>query len=87
MTLAGHFSIAKTLELLKCKYKWHGMSKDIKEYVKKCQICQRIVTKRHCPYSALQLLLQLDRPRKEITMDFITGLPPSLHLITKKAYN
>jgi hypothetical protein len=85
--LAGHFGVAKTLELLQRKYKWARMSKDVKEYVKTCQICQRMVTKRHRPYGELQPLPLPSGPGKEITMDFITGLPPSLHPITKKAYD
>jgi transposase InsO family protein len=85
--LAGHFGVAKTTELLRRKYEWPGMRKDVKEYVKTCQICQKMVTKRHRPYGELQPLPQPSGPGEEITMDFITGLPPSLHPLTKKAYD
>jgi hypothetical protein len=51
--LGGHFSASKTLEILQRKYFWHGMRKDVRDYVRTCQICQRTKVKRHLPYGAL----------------------------------
>lgn len=74
---AGHFGFARTLELVRRKYNWPGMRKDIKRYVMTCPICQRMKTKRHRPYGELAPFQPPTRPWQEITMDFVVGLPPS----------
>ena len=38
--LAGHFGIDKTLSLVKDKYYWLGMYKDVHKFVKSCGVCQ-----------------------------------------------
>jgi hypothetical protein len=75
--LAGHFGVEKTLELLQRKYFWPKMTESIKEYIKSCDICQRVKTHRHRPYGELQSLPHPTEKWREITMDFITDLPPS----------
>ena len=75
--LAGHFGVAKTLELLRRKYHWRDIGEQTREYVSTCDICQRTKTPRHCPYGELQSLPLPKEPWQELTMDFITGLPPS----------
>ena len=75
--LAGHFGIERTLELVARKYYWISMIKDVKAYVASCDVCQRVKVPQHCPYGELQALPQPERPWQQVTMDFITGLPPS----------
>ena len=38
--LVGHFEIDKTLILLKEKYYWPEMYKDVQKFVKICGVCQ-----------------------------------------------
>ena len=38
--LAKHFRIDKTLNLLKEKYYWPQMYKDVQKFVKSCGVCQ-----------------------------------------------
>ena len=38
--LARHFGIDKTLSLVKDKYYWPQMYKDIQKFVKSCGVCQ-----------------------------------------------
>jgi hypothetical protein len=83
--LAGHFGARKTQELIRRKYFWDRLAKDVKDYVKACGVCQRTTVQRHQPYGELASLPQPDRPWQEVTMDFITGLPPSA--IASKAYD
>ena len=75
--LAGHFGAAKTHELLARKYHWNGSLKEVTDYVRTCDVCQRMKVPRHRPYGALSSLPITKSPWKEISMDFITGLPPS----------
>ena len=37
--LGGHFGVGKTLELLRRKYFWQSIRKDIRKYVRTCPIC------------------------------------------------
>jgi hypothetical protein len=50
-TLAGHFGIARTHELVSRIYWWHKMNKLLQEYVKSCDTCARSKAPRHRSYS------------------------------------
>jgi transposase InsO family protein len=74
--LAGHFGRNKTEELLRRKYWWPTLSKDVAERVSTCKTCQVMKTRRHRPYGEAQALNMPCRAWEEITFDFITDLPP-----------
>ena len=57
--LADHFGIDKTRELIGWKYYWLSLRKDVKAYVKGCNICLSSKTVRHKSYDDLQALLVL----------------------------
>ncbi|CAA9373459.1 hypothetical protein AVDCRST_MAG94-4350 [uncultured Leptolyngbya sp.] len=75
--LAGHFGARRTIDLITRKYYWPKMVEEVKEYVKSCTMCSRIKPARHKPYGLLQPLPAPRGPWTDITMDFVTGLPPS----------
>jgi len=75
--LAGHFGVYKTAALLRRKYHWIKIEDDVQEYVSSCNLCQRTKAHRHKPYGELNSLPLPEGPWQELTMDFITGLPPS----------
>ena len=54
--LANHFKIKKTRVLMQKKFYWFKMTRNIKKYVKNCDMCQRIKTSRHCFYDELSSL-------------------------------
>ena len=74
--LAGHFGYTRTLELIRRKYYWPGMSKEVRTYVRQCTTCCRIKPARHKPYGQLKSLQKPAEPWSDMTMDFITDLPP-----------
>jgi hypothetical protein len=74
---AGHFSIEKTTNLLRRKYYWQGLLKDVKDYVETCDVCQHMKIPRHKSYGELASLLISRRPWNSIAMDFIVELSPS----------
>jgi hypothetical protein len=74
---AGHFGVARTLDLLKRKYFWEHMHQDVKDYVQSCDICQKTKVKRHAPYGQLQSLPRPQGPWQELTLDFMSGVPSS----------
>jgi hypothetical protein len=49
-----HFEHEKTLNLLKKKYFWNNMSKNVKKYVDSCSICHRVKFVRHKSHELLQ---------------------------------
>jgi hypothetical protein len=75
--LAGHFGTARTLELLRRKYFWEKMQGDVEQYVSTCDVCQKIRAPRHKKYGKLASLPIPKEPGESLSMDFITGLPPS----------
>lgn len=74
--LAGHFGRDKTEALLRRKYWWPSLAKDVAERVATCQTCQLMKPRRHRPWGEAQALSMPERAWQEITMDFITDLPP-----------
>ena len=75
--LAGHFGIEKTCKLLAQKYHWPTFCHDVKAYVKGCDICLALKIVRHKRYSHFQLLPVLMHQWKDLSIDFMTGLPIS----------
>jgi transposase InsO family protein len=74
---AGHFGFRRTFELVARKYFWQSLRADVKKYVNTCEECQRGKPRRHRPYGELVPFAVPIKPWEEITMDFITDLPPS----------
>ena len=75
--LAGHFGIAKTIELLSRNYWFPKLSAYVKNYVSTCDLCSRSKHSRHMKYGELLPLPVPSKPWKGITCDFIVDLPPS----------
>jgi hypothetical protein len=74
-----HFEHERTFDLLKRKYFWNNMSKDVKEYVDICSTCHRIKFVRHKSHDMLQSLSILEKSRQNWTMNFIIDLSFSKH--------
>lgn len=74
--LAGHFGINRTDELLRRKLHWVNLQNDVAEYVQSCAVCQG--APKHRPHGKLESLPIPSRPFSELSMDFITGPPPTI---------
>ena len=70
----GHFGFAKTLGRLK-PFCWKKKSKDVKLYVKGCDVCQRNKTSTQAPLSNPQILQTPSRRWGSVSTDFIVQLP------------
>ena len=77
--LAGHFGIEKTHELLVQKYFWPLLWHDVEAYVKGCDIYLVLKAVRHKPYNNLQSLPIPTHQWKDLSIDFVTGLPISIN--------
>ena len=73
----GHPRRAKTLELHAHKYHWPQMRKDVDRFVRNCDTCRRTKATRHAPYGILHPLPVPAWPWQHISVNFVTGLPPS----------
>jgi len=76
--LAGHYGPKRTMELIRRTFNWSGCSKEVKEWCGTCLPCQPNKPVRHKPYGELVSLPIPVRIWGDITMDFVTDLPPSV---------
>lgn len=73
----GHSGRDATIKRIRSVFSWKGLSKDVKLFVKNCQICQ---ASKYDTTAFPGLLQPLPIPEEvwvDISMDFITGLPKS----------
>jgi len=73
--IAGHPDQWKTLELVTRNYWWPGITMQVKNYVSGCDRCQRMKSFPEKPAGKLKPNEATSQPWKDITTDFITGLP------------
>lgn len=72
--LGGHFGRNKTLAIIKDKFYWPRMEKDVMKHVKKCNICH--MAKSHTQNAGLYTPLPVPQaPWEDVSMDFVLGLP------------
>jgi hypothetical protein len=74
-----YFEHERTLNLLKRKYFWNNMNKDVKKYVDSCSTCHRVKLVKHKSHDLLQILSISENSRQNWTMNFITDLSFSKH--------
>ncbi|HEX4850025.1 MAG TPA: integrase [Puia sp.] len=76
--ITGHPGQHKTNLLIKNEYYWPGMTRYINNYVKGCAICQQMKPDTHpLKHPLTPIKSEVTRPFQQVTMDFITDLPPS----------
>lgn len=69
----------KMYQDLKQKFWWTRMKREIARYVAECDVCQRVKAEHLKPAGTLQPLHIPSWKWEDISMDFITGLPRTLH--------
>uniref|UniRef100_A0A3Q3B5M5 Gypsy retrotransposon integrase-like protein 1 n=1 Tax=Kryptolebias marmoratus TaxID=37003 RepID=A0A3Q3B5M5_KRYMA len=72
-----HPGITRMTTFAQRHFWWPTMTADIKEYVSACQTCARNKSLHQPPSGLLQPLPVPARPWSHISLDFVTGLPPS----------
>ena len=74
---SAHVGASRTYHALSRRYYWRGMKNDVRTYVQQCPSCQRNKVVRQPPAGPLHPLPVPDTAWDIITMDFVTGLPPT----------
>ncbi|KAI2645257.1 Transposon Tf2-9 polyprotein [Labeo rohita] len=74
---SGHPGSRQTLMLLRQRYWWPNMAKEVARYVKGCSVCAVTTTPRRLPEGKLKPHPIPRRPWTHIGVDFATHLPPS----------
>ena len=72
-----HPGVRQTLFFIRQRFWWLSMEKEVGEYVAACPVCARNKNLRRPPSGLLQPLPVPHRPWSDISLDFVTGLPPS----------
>ena len=73
-SLADHFKYTKTLALIRCKYWWPRMTKQVHEYVMTCTTCCWVKAPRYKPHGLLSSLLSLVDSFTDLMINFIIKL-------------
>jgi hypothetical protein len=73
--IAGHSGFTKTYDRVKHSFFWDGMKHDICKFVDECEVCQHNKGETVKSPGTLQPLSIPPSIWKDISMDFITGLP------------
>ena len=74
---AGHLGVNRTTQLMIKDYWWPKLRDDVLSHVRTCGSCQRNKGATQRPYGEAMPLHVPDYQWKEISMDFITHLPPT----------
>jgi hypothetical protein len=72
----GHPGRVKTLDLMNRKYWWPKMSIAVRSYCNACLLCDKTKTPRSLPTGFLKPLPVPLAPWRDISVDYITPLPP-----------
>jgi hypothetical protein len=73
----GHSEFTKTYDRVKRSFFWDGMKQDLQNFMAKCDVCQRNKEEIVKSLGTLQPLLIPPAIWRDISMDFIVGLPKS----------
>jgi transposase InsO family protein len=76
-TLAGHPGRDLTKSLISRKYTWPRLSQDVRKFIRNCNVCGRTAVWREKKRGLLKPLPIPERMWSELSIDFITNLPPS----------
>lgn len=77
IAMSGHGGTQKTYKAISEVFYWRNMRKEVLDFIKGCEVCQKVKYPTDKKQGLLQPLPIPDRPWVDLTMDFIVGLPSS----------
>uniref|UniRef100_A0A6V7HLC1 RNA-directed DNA polymerase n=1 Tax=Bracon brevicornis TaxID=1563983 RepID=A0A6V7HLC1_9HYME len=69
---AGHLGKDKTLDRIRQNYYWIGMTKDVKKYVKECEVCSKVKYNQK-PIKGPLMRRPLQQPWSQISVDTVVS--------------
>jgi hypothetical protein len=75
--IGGHSGTHATYQRLKKLFAWAGLKTQVAEFVRQCNVCQHAKHSNTPPAGLLQPLPPPTGPWRDITMDFVEGVPLS----------
>ena len=75
--IGGHLGINKTLKRIKHNYNWLGMRKDVEEFIKNCESCQKNKISNKHTRQPLAITSTASRPFEKIFLDIVGPLTPT----------
>lgn len=75
--IAGHPGRDATLKLIGRRFFWPGIAQDVRRFCRNCDGCGGATIWRGAKQGFLKPLPMPERPRSELAMDFMVGLPPT----------
>ena len=73
--ISGHLGIKKTIERLRRRATWHGLSEEVEDYVNSCSTCQTAKRRRAQPEGKLHPLPVPALPWQSVAIDILVNLP------------
>lgn len=83
--LGGHCGCNRLLAKLRANYKWRGISKDVQNYVKSCELCQRNKHQKHTHPESMIVptpILPLDSVVMDISGPYVRSLDDNVYALT-----
>lgn len=77
--LAGHSGFMRTYKRIKESYKWSGMKKDIKGYIRKCPSCQINKTNFKPSKAPMEVTTTSSQPFERLAIDVVGPLPLTIN--------
>ena len=75
--LSGHPGTRRTQAFIGRRFWWPSMREEVHKFVQTCPVCAQNKTSTQPPAGLLQPLQVPRRPWSHVSLDFVTGLPPS----------
>ncbi|XP_071499059.1 uncharacterized protein [Diadema antillarum] len=84
--LGGHLGINNTLSKIQTQFCWPGMSEDVANFCRSCDVCQRTIDKGRVPKTTLGRVPLIGVPFQRIAIDLLGPFMPSArkhtHILT-----
>ena len=74
--MSGHFGVRRTLARIRSHFFWPQISKDVREYCRSCDVCQKTISKGRIPVAPLQTMPVISEPLSRIAVDIVGPFQP-----------